>query len=51
MSNKKQFGFDSPPPKVEGNKTERKLVPEIKHTPDQGKDTYQGIPGDGVVSG
>ena len=51
MSNVKKFGFDEQPPKVDDNKTEVKLVPEINHTPDKGKDTYQGIPGDGIVPG
>ena len=48
---KKVGSLDGSLPKVEQDKTDKKLTPELHMRHDEGSDTYTGIPGDGIVPG
>jgi hypothetical protein len=45
------FGLDEAPPKIETNARPIDPSAVIQHAPDKGKDSYEGIPGDGKVPG
>jgi hypothetical protein len=45
------FGLDEAPPKIETNARPIDPSPVIQHAPEKGKDSYEGIPGDGKVPG
>ena len=49
----KPFGLDGAPPKVDQDNRDVNFqaVAPIQHKPEPGTDSYQGIPGDGVVPG
>lgn len=49
----KCFGLDQEPPRVDQDNRDVNFaaVAPIQHRPENGSDTYQGIPGDGVVAG